>query len=173
MGRPPRKYPNGTIVHAFNRGVDRRTIFNNATDYEAFIELLGEGREKHLVRILGYCLMPNHWHFLLQASVDDGISRFMQWLTNTHVKRYRKFRATAGEGHLYQDRFKSSIIEGENQFLNAMRYVEANAAVAGLVERSEDWVWGSAFERASGARQILDVSAKPLPIDWSSRLAEY
>jgi len=173
MGRPPRNFPAGTIVHAYNRGVEHRTIFNEAADYAAFINVVREGSKKDYVRIFGYCVMPNHWHFVMQAAVDNGISRFMHWLTNTHVKRYRGFRASTGDGHLYQDRYKSPVIEGEEHFLTAMRYVETNAAVAGLADTAEEWVWGSAYERSTGVRRLITDPPGPLPADWSQQLADY
>lgn len=173
MGRQPRQYPAGTIVHAFNRGVERRTIFDEPGDYDAFMNLLREGRDKELVRIFSYCVMPNHWHFVLQAQVNNGISIFVQWLTHTHVKRYRKFHRSVGNGHLYQDRFKSPVIEGRHHLLTAMRYVESNAAVANLVRTSEEWIWSSGYERQTNERSILSDPPNSLPADWSTRLADY
>src|SRR5262245_14363150 len=130
MGRPLRQFKAGTIVHAYNRSVDRRTIFHREGDYWAFIDLLQEGVALDLVRVFGYCVMPNHWHFVMQATVDHGISRFMKWLSGTHVRRYRKYYGTEGQGHVYQDRFKSPVIESEEHFWRVMRYVESNAARA-------------------------------------------
>jgi putative transposase len=163
----------GTIVHAFNRAVERRTIFHEPGDYDAFVAMLEQGSTKGLVRIFGYCVMPNHWHLMLQAQVDDGISVFMKWLTAKHVKRYRKFHETVGYGHLYQGRFKSPVIEGEEHFLTTMRYVEANAAAAGLAPAAHDWPWSSAFERRAKHRSILSDPPQPLPDDWEEQLMDY
>jgi len=173
MGRPRRQLPAGTIVHAYNRRVDRHTIFHEPRDYRAFMDMVQEGLSQELVRIFGYCLMPNHWHFVMQAQVDQGISEFIKWLTVTHVHRYRKWYGTVGHGHLYQARFKSPVIEGEAHFLTVMRYVETNAAVANLVQFPMDWPWSSAFERGMRHRAILSETPTPLPPDWGRQLVAH
>jgi putative transposase len=173
MGRPPRHFPAGTIVHAYNRRVDRWPIFLSPGDYWAFIDLLQEGVALGLVVVFGYCIMPNHWHLVLRAEVDDGISKFMKWLTGTHAKRYRMCHRTVGHGHLYQDRFKSPVVEGEEHFLAVMRYVETNAARAALARFPDDWPWSSAYERRVQHRNILSVPPCPLPEDWGKQLIDY
>lgn len=166
MGRPRRSLPAGTIAHVVNRSVDRRTIFHDRLDYRAFTDLLEAGREKAWVDVFGYCVMPNHWHLVVKALIDNGVSRYMKWLTATHVLRYRTFHENLGNGHLYQGRFKAVVITDDKQFLTALRYVEANACKAGLVRWAEDWEWSSGFERAYRQRQIVGELPVPLPSDW-------
>jgi len=170
MGRPPRSFPAATIAHAVNRAVDRRLIFHKRGDYQAFVDLLEEGRRKTLVDVLGYCVMPNHWHLVLRASVDDGISQYMKWLTATHVLRYRTYHETLGLGHLYQGRFRTNVIEHDAEFLTVLCYVEANAAKAGLVKQAEDWEWSSAYERTTGVRRITAPLPVILPHNWGKLL---
>jgi len=166
MGRPCRLLPAGTIAHIVNRSVDRRTIFHDRLDYAAFTNLLEEGRGKAWVDVLGYCVMPNHWHLILRALFDSSISRYMQWLTATHVLRYRRFHNNLGNGHLYQGRFRAVVIEGDEHFLTALRYVEANACRARLVRWAEDWEWSSGFERRHRLGQIVGELPVTLPANW-------
>ena len=173
MGREPRRIPAGAIAHVMNRAVDRRTIFRSDGDYWAFVDLLQEGKDKNLVSIFGYCVMPNHWHILLQALSDNSVSTYMQWLQTTHVRRYRGFYGTVGHGHLYKERFRHVMIDNEASFLRELRYVEANAAKAYLTKRSEDWRWSSAFERRMQHRQILSPLPFELPPGWCKLLADY
>ena len=173
MGRPPRLIPAGTIVHVVNRSVDRRRIFHTDRDYWAFVDLLQEGTSKEFVSIFGYCVMPNHWHLLLRALSDSGVSAYMKWLTTTHVRRYRSFYGTVGHGHLYKARFRHGIIADDESFIRALRYVEANAAKADLTARSEDWRWSSAFERRMRHRHILCPPPCQLPQNWCTLLASY
>ena len=173
MGRRHRVIPVGAIAHVNNRSVDRRTIFHSDGDYWAFVDLLQEGVPKGLVSIFGYHVMPNHWHILLTPLVEDGASEFMQWLTTTHVRRYRKFYGTEGCGHLYGARFHDSLIPGPTSFMRVLRYIEANAAKAGLTERAEDWPWCSAFERRKHHREILSPPPYPLPEQWCTVLSKY
>jgi putative transposase len=89
MPRPPRQAPGGYIYHALNRSVARLPLFKKDRDYEAFLRVLDEAHQKHPIRILGYCLMPNHWHFVLWPKGDRDITDFLRWLTHTHTKRKR------------------------------------------------------------------------------------
>ena len=116
--------------------------------------------------MLGYCVMPNHWHLILRALADNSISRYMKWLTATHVLRYRTFHDSLGSGHLYQGRFRAVVITDDDQFLAALRYVEANACKAKLARWAEDWEWSSGFERRHQLRQIVSELPVSLPPNW-------
>ena len=126
-----------------------------------------------VVTVAGFCVMPNHWHLVLVALEDGGVSRFMKWITETHARRYRDFYNTTGNGHVYQDRFKSTLIEDEAAFLRVMRYVETNALRANLCRLAEAWPWGSAYERLYGDRRILGALPYELPENWCRLLVEY
>ena len=88
---------------------------------------------RHHMRLLAYCLMPNHFHVLLWPREDGDLSRFMSWLTMTHTQRWHAHHRTAGTGHLYQGRFKSFSVQSAEHFLTVCRYVERNALRANLV----------------------------------------
>ncbi len=135
-------------------------------DYQAFADLLAEGRDKSWVDVLGYCVMPNHWHLIVRALADNSISKYMKWLTATHALRYRNFHENLGNGHLYQGRFRSVVIAGDEHFLTALRYVEANASRARLVRWAEHWEWSSGFERRRQGRHIIGELPVELPPDW-------
>ena len=143
MPRPPRADEADALYHALNRGNARAPIFHKDEDYEAFERILAEGLDRYKVRLLGYELMPNHWHLVLRPEADGEMSRFLRWVTATHTMRYHAHYHTSGEGHLYQGRFKSFPIQDDGHFLTVCRYVERNALRAGLVKRAQDWRWGS------------------------------
>jgi len=143
MGRPLRVAAGGFIYHAVNRANGRTRIFAKDEDYQAFERILAEAVERTGTRLLAYCLMPNHWHLVVWPREDGELSRFLGWLTLTHTQRYHANRHTAGTGHLYQGRFKSFPVEDDPHYYTVARYVERNALRAGLVERAEDWRWGS------------------------------
>jgi len=145
MPRTKRADEAGEIYHALNRGNARSTIFHKDEDYEAFERILGEGLERYPCKILSYQLMPNHWHFILQPTEDGGMSRFLGWASLTHTMRYHAHYHSSGEGHVYQGRFKSFPVQDDDHFFVVCRYVERNALRAGLVDRAEDWRWGSLY----------------------------
>lgn len=88
MPRPPRADEAGALYHALNRGNARATIFHKDDDYAAFERILAEGLGRYEVRLLGYELMPTHWHLVLRPDVDGEMSRFLRWVTATHTMRY-------------------------------------------------------------------------------------
>ncbi len=116
MPRPIRYCPGGYIFHVLNRANSRNRIFNNRFQYNQFLEILLEAYLAFTVKILSYCIMPNHWHLLLQPTEDGELSRFVGWITNTHTRRYRTFNNSIGHGPLYQGRFKSFPVKNDRHF---------------------------------------------------------
>jgi REP element-mobilizing transposase RayT len=76
------------VYHALNRASARATLFEASDDYRQFEQVLDEARARTGMRILAYCLMPNHWHLVLWPAADGTLSRFVTWLTLTHTQRW-------------------------------------------------------------------------------------
>ena len=167
VGRPNRVIDAGMIYHVVNRAAERRRIFTEPADYGAFVALLAAAGERFPIDLLAYCVMPNHWHLILQPREGAALSAYMHWLTCRHVSQHRRDRGTTGNGHLYQGRFRSSLVDTEFYYWNVLRYVEANPVRVNLVERAEQWQWGSLFERETSSRTILAPSPISLPANWS------
>jgi putative transposase len=170
MGRPRRVTAGGIVYHVLNRANRRVRIFNKPRDYEAFLKVLGEGLQQIPCQLLGLCLMPNHWHLVLCPREDRQLSRLMQWVTNTHVKRYREHYHDKVGGHLYQGRFRSFPVQEDGHLLTVLRYVEANPLRAKLAERAGDWAWSSFAlgMRAGALPGDLQLTDWPVqrPADW-------
>jgi putative transposase len=174
MGRPLRTAEGGLIYHALNRANARLAILDDADDYDAFERVLAEAVARHDMRLLAYCLMPNHWHLLLWPRRDGDLSRFMRWLTLTHTQRWHAHHHSAGSGHLYQGRFKSFLVQDDEHFLTVCRYVERNALRAGLASSAEAWRWGSLWRRSQGPGGSPGPPLHDWPIarpkDWVARV---
>jgi putative transposase len=173
MPRHARVAPGGFIYHAINRGVARLPLFEKDGDYEAFERVLAEALVEHPIRVLSYCLMPNHWHFVLWPATDDELTAFLRWLTHTHTQRWHAHYHTAGTGHLYQGRFRAFPVQADDHLYTVLRYVERNALRAKLVRRAEHWRWSSLWRRHSGAeakQAFLHPWPLPLPADWLARV---
>lgn len=162
MPRTARVAPGGVIFHVLNRGNERRTIFESEGDYLAFLRVMCQTAEEVPLRILAWCLMPNHWHLLLWPKEDGELGRFMQRLTTTHVRRWRLHRHSVGHGHLYQGTYKSFPVQGDKHFYTVCRYVERNALRAKLVKRAEQWPWGSLGYSSHQAA----AGESPTPAKW-------
>ena len=107
MGRPPRVAEGGLIDHALNRANGRLSLFDDDGDYDAFLRVLAAAVPRYRVRLLAFCVMPNHFHLVLGTDADGELSRLMRWLTLTHTQRWHAHRHSAGSGHVYQGRFQS------------------------------------------------------------------
>ena len=166
MPRSRRHAPVGYPLHVVNRAVDNRQLFFEVTDYQRFIDLVIEARQHHPVRIHAYCVMPNHFHFIMVAIDTGAVSACIQRLTGRHSCQVRKDTATQGRGHVYQGRFWSEAILSDRDFLRVQRYIEANPLKAKLVGRAERWQWSSLWERDTRGRALLDPSPVALPADW-------
>jgi putative transposase len=140
------------------------TIFESAADYAAFLQVLEEAVERTQMRLLAYCVMPNHWHLVVWPREDGELSRFMAWLTLTHTHRWHAHRHSAGSGHVYQGRFKSFPVQEDDHFYTLCRYVERNALRAHLVRRAEQWPWGSLRRwKYRTAKEKSLLAAWPVP----------
>ena len=153
MGRPPRVDVGGMVYHVLNRTNFRFKLFSKDKQYQEFLDILKESQECAPMRILAYCLMPNHWHLVLYPKHEGELSKFMHQMTLTHTQRFHARTKTIGYGHIYQGRYKSFLVEDDRYFLTLMRYVERNAKRAALVKRAEDWKWSSAHTRFLGTEK--------------------
>ena len=151
MSRQPRLAIGDTVYHCINRANEKVQIFNADAEYQHFESLLEEGKELLDMRILSYCIMPNHWHLVLYPTEDRDLGEFMRWITTTHVRQRRTKTNSVGYGHLYQGTYKSFPVETDKHLLDLIRYVEQNALRAKLVSIAEDWKWSSLWRREKGS----------------------
>ena len=153
MPRVARTDIGGYAYHVINRSNSRVQIFDNDKDYQQFENILEEAVEKYDMRLISYCIMPNHWHLVLHPKDDGDMGLFIGWLTNTHTRRWHTEKNTVGQGHLYQGRYKSFICQNDSHFITLVRYVERNAKKANLVKRAENWKWSSVWRRENGTQK--------------------
>jgi putative transposase len=149
-----------------NRGNGRRPVFLTDGDYEAFLKAMGHACIEIPMRVLGYCLMPNHFHLAVWPTSDGDLSRWMHWVLNTHVRRYHQHYHSCG--HIWQGRFKSFPIQADDHLLTVLRYIERNPVRAGMVKRAEQWNWSSAGHGTKGANYPSWLAAGPVkrPGNW-------
>lgn len=172
MPRRLRVASGGFAYHVLNRAVGRGQIFDDDNDYMAMERVITRTCERLPMRLVSYCLMPNHWHFVLWPREDGQLSEFMRLLTVTHTQRWHAHRHSGGAGPVYQGRFKSFPIQRDEHFLTVCRYVERNAVRAKLVQSARKWPWCSLSKR-QGKRPppwLLPLKYWPVapPRDWNA-----
>jgi putative transposase len=159
------------VFHVFNRAIESVVLFEQAGDYGSFVSVLRAAMERYPVRVLAYVVMPNHWHLIVWPDADAILSPFMQWLTETHARRWREWRETRGRGAVYQGRFKAVPIQRDGHLLRACLYVERNPLRKRLAARAEDWPWSSASDLLPHEeRPLLSSWPVPKPADWLEQL---
>ena len=171
MPRTARSLVGGYAYHVLNRANGRLRLFKKQADFLAFEQILAETFERVPLRILGYALMGNHWHFVVwpRQRQAEQVSDFFRRLSLTHSMRYHVHHNTLGRGHVYQGRFKSFPIEQDEHLLAVLRYVERNPLRAKLVRSADEWRFGSLYRRLHGTaeeRSLLAESPVPLGRKW-------
>lgn len=124
MATPSRYFQKGGYYHVYNRGNRKQAIFIQEWDYVRFLKRVKQYKDKFGVSILGYCLMPNHFHFLLRQNTDLAITTFMLRLSTSYAKYFNiKYEQV---GSLFQDRFRAKLIETDEYLLQLSRYIHLN-----------------------------------------------
>ena len=122
----------GYVYHVLNRANGRLPLFHKDGDYAAWEHILAEALQEVPVRLLAYCLMPNHWHLVVWPHGDGDLSRFTGWLTLTHTQHAHAHDHNVGSGHLYQGRFKSPVIDTGAALFPCGRSIERNPVEAAM-----------------------------------------
>ena len=166
MPRTARASVGGICYHVINRGNARRDVFLKDGDFQAFLKAIGHACIEIPMPVLGFCLMSNHFHLVVQPKDDGDLSRWMHWVLNTHVRRYHKHYHSSG--HVWQGRFKAFPIEEDEHLLSVLRYAERNPLRAGLVRRAEQWRWSSAryWQEEEGRPSYLVAGPVKRPRHW-------
>jgi len=175
MSRKARVAPGGLVYHVLNRAVAGLPLFRKEADFLAFERIMFDAHARHPIDILAWCLMKNHWHFLLRPRKDGDLTAFVRWLSHTHAMRWHVSHGTVGRGHLYQGRYKSFPVQADRHLLTVGRYVERNALAAKVVDRAEDWRFGSLWARRQCPPALRDLLAPwpvELPGDWVKMVNE-
>ncbi len=164
MSRTARASVGSLCYHVINRGNARACVFHDSRDFHVFVSLMRHACVRIPMRIPAWCLMPNHFHFVLWPYQDYDLGSWMHWLLTSHVRRHHKRRGT--DGRIWQGRFKAFPIEQDVHLLTVMRYAERNPLRANLIERAEQWPWSSLYEIVKGGLSISLETPVERPDDW-------
>jgi putative transposase len=110
--------------------------------------------------------MSNHWHFAVRPHEDGDIGKFFGMMTQKVTQRWHAYHHTTGSGHLFQGRFRSFLVQTDAYFIQLMKYIETNPLRANMVERAEDWKWGSLHLRMNRLDLVSGILAK-WPVEYA------
>ena len=154
--RAPRDFVPGGIYHVFSRGSNRQALFRFDSDRVDFLTCLGRVVRVHELSCLTYCLMPNHYHLIVQVDGRD-LSRAMKALNGRYALRFN--RRYGRDAHLFRNRFGAVLQESDEQLLWTLRYAVQNPVQSGLCTAPDEWPWSS-YSAALGLQRpppFLDV----------------
>jgi putative transposase len=149
------------VFHVMNRSAKQLPLFESHTEYQRFVDVLVEAEDRHDMRLVEYCLMPNHFHLLLWPERDDDLARYLRWVTGVHGQRWRRDRETQGKGAVYQGRYRWVAVQDDVHLDAVRRYIVQNPVRAGLVRDVSLWPWSSAAEIVLGQRPTLTTMSPP------------
>jgi len=140
LARVSRQKSNSGIYHVMLRGINKQIIFEDDEDRLRFLETLEYYRDICKFKLYSYCLMDNHVHILIKE-IDESISSIIKKLCSSYVYWYNhKYQRC---GHLFQDRFKSEVVESDIYLLTVIRYIHQNPLKAGIIKNIMDSKWTS------------------------------
>lgn len=134
-------FTQGQYYHIYNRGAGKAKIFFDEGNYQYLLRLVKDYYLKHGATIIAYCLMPNHYHFLLRQETDAPLSKFMQVLFNSYVQALNIQQGRTGT--LFEGRFKHKCVDKWEYLMVLCRYIYRNPVQAGLVTKPEDWAYSN------------------------------
>jgi putative transposase len=169
LGRRPRQEVSGGLYHVTARGNERRALFRGDVDRREYLELLARCREKFRFQLLAYCLMTNHVHLAIRTGAEP-LSRIMARLHSIYAERFNRRHDRVG--HLFQGRYKASLVPDDRYLFALLRYVHRNPVSARIVSRAADYPWSSdRFLRTGRGPAWLDVDPLLSLLDGSGRAA--
>lgn len=131
------KPPENSLVHIYNRGNNRMTLFRTKTDFQWFIEKINRLNLYDTFGVIAFCLMPNHYHFLLKIKSENSLTKFFHRAQLAYAKYFN--RKYGHRGHVFESRFKAKLITDDKHALAVCRYIHLNPVRSALVDKPELW----------------------------------
>ncbi|MFA5336684.1 MAG: transposase [Candidatus Omnitrophota bacterium] len=156
MPRSARIILENSCYHIIARGNQKQEVFFDVSDYEKYLQLLKKYKSKYHFKLYGYCLMSNHIHMIIDPKEPSEMSKAAHGISLSYSIW---FNAKYGKvGHLWQDRFKSMVIQKDEYLIGCVNYIEANPVRAKIVNDPLRYPWSSYKERITGNENgLLDL----------------
>lgn len=194
-------FRNEYIYHVFNRGIERRNVFTNIREFNRALELIKfyrhrntpirysqflqqplEARERllrqmqqgeQLIDILAYCLMPNHFHFMLKQRLDKGVPIFVSNFTNAYTKYFNTKHQRVGP--LFEGVFRAVLVESDEQLIHLSRYIHLNPVASSIIDEVmlNDYKWSSYPEYLLPSNIKSDIVSRDLVLSMFKSAQAY
>lgn len=156
--RHPRQLSEGARYHVTARANRKEMILDTIAMKELFLSVVRRAKKKYDFRIENFCVMGNHFHFIIQPGRGHSLSAIMRWILSVFAMAYNKIRGLTG--HVWGGRFFSRIIASLRELLQVFEYVDNNPMKASQVTDRREWRWGGLWHDRKGCRELIEKSAE-------------
>jgi putative transposase len=154
VARKPRVEYKGAVYHVIHRGNNREYIFEDAADKRYLLSSIVDIKDPMGLSLMGYVIMSNHYHLLVKTE-KRALSFVMQKLNNNYARYYNK--KIGRSGHVFGDRYKSTLITDNNYLFSVLRYIHLNPVKAEMTENSYDYKWSSDMHYRRNNNRFVDI----------------
>ncbi len=144
MSRRRVRFAQGQYYHIYNRGIGRQPIFREEDNYLFVLRLVKKYARALSIAVIAYCLMPNHYHFLVRQDNEEPVGLLPQRVFNSYTKAFNKLYNRTGT--LFEGRYRAIHVDRDNHLLHLCRYIHANPVKDGLVSHLEEWPYSNYHE---------------------------
>jgi len=143
---PPRKiqFVQGVYYHIYNRGANRQSIFRSDENYKFCLRLMQQYRQELNITVIAYCLMPNHYHWLVRQDGEKSAGLLPTRVFNSYSKAFNN--AYNRSGTLFEDRFDAILVETDEYLRHLCRYIHVNPVKDGFAVAPELWPYSNYLE---------------------------
>ncbi len=166
MSRDARRLVDGGYYHIVTRGIDRRVLFSDELDNQYFLDIIRANLARFEISIFHYCLMVNHIHLLIKVIKAADLSKFMQIVLQGYACYFRKKYLSVG--FIFQNRYKSRLINNDAYLLECGRYIERNPLRAKIALDLSKYCWSSYLLYAKGEQNGIVKLLDPVYLDLAS-----
>ncbi|MDP2815656.1 MAG: transposase [Rectinemataceae bacterium] len=163
--RKPRMLQDGARYHITARANRKEMILDASPMKELFLSVVKRAKLKYSFRIENFCIMGNHFHFILQPARGESLSAIMRWIMSVFAMAYNRIRNITG--HVWGSRFFSRIIRGLREFMQVFGYIDNNPVQASQIIDPRDWQYGGLRHDREGCTDILEIRPDP---EWCALL---
>jgi putative transposase len=157
--RRPRELQDGARYHVTARANRKEMILDTSAMKELFLSVVKRAKVKYDFRLENFCIMGNHFHFVIQPGRGESLSVIMQWILSVFAMAYNKIRGLTG--HVWGCRFFSRIIASLRELLQVFEYIDNNPVKSSQVEDRRGWLWGGLWHDRAGCRELVEAL-----VDW-------
>jgi len=172
--RQSRNLEDGARYHVTARANRKEMILDTSSMKELFLSVVKRAKTKYDFRIENFCIMGNHFHFVIQPGKGESLSVIMRWILSVFAMAYNKIKRVTG--HVWGCRFFSRIIASLWELLQVFEYIDNNPVKASQVEDRRQWRWGGLWHDRTGCRDLVEAIAvwlRPLVPEHEQQLLAF